>query len=91
MKVKKKNGLRRLSALLRKPLLTKRVRRHAQVTQDRVRMNTGQKVMFCRIKKVQVFFCVLPVPCVYIMETVCYMKLNNEGLKQNLAKHDYKT
>jgi len=34
---------------------------------------------------------ILPVPCVYIMETVYYIKLNNEGLKQNLAKHDYKT
>jgi len=34
---------------------------------------------------------VLPVPCVYIMETVYYIKLNNEGLKQNLAKHEYKT
>ena len=27
---------------------------------------------------------ILPVPCVYVME-------KNEGLKQNLAKHDYKT
>jgi hypothetical protein len=25
------------------------------------------------------------------METVYYIKLNTEGLKQNLAKHDYKT
>jgi hypothetical protein len=25
------------------------------------------------------------------METVYYIKPNNEGLKQNLAKHDYKT
>jgi len=25
------------------------------------------------------------------METVYYIKLNNEGLKHNLAKHDYKT
>lgn len=57
MKVKKMNGLRRLSALLRKPLLTKHVRRHAQVTQDQVRMNTGQKVMFYRINKVQIFLC----------------------------------
>jgi len=24
------------------------------------------------------------------METVYYIKLNNKGLKQNLAKHDYK-
>jgi hypothetical protein len=32
---------------------------------------------------------ILPVPCVYIMETV-YIKLYNEGLKQNLVKHDYK-
>ena len=56
MKVKKGNGLRKLSALLRKPLLTKHVRRNAQVTQDQVRMNTGQKVMFYRINKVQVFY-----------------------------------
>jgi hypothetical protein len=34
---------------------------------------------------------ILPVPCVYIMETVYYIRLNNEGLKQNLAKNDYKT
>jgi hypothetical protein len=34
---------------------------------------------------------ILTVPCVYIMETVYYIKLNNEGLKQNLAKYDYKT
>jgi len=34
---------------------------------------------------------ILPVPCVYIMETVYYIKLNNKGLKQNLAIHDYKT
>ena len=25
------------------------------------------------------------------MEIVCYFKLNNEGLKQNSAIHDYKT
>jgi len=25
------------------------------------------------------------------METVYYIKMNNEGLKQNLAQHDYKT
>ena len=34
---------------------------------------------------------ILPVPCVYIMETVYYIKLNDEGLKQNLAIHDHKT
>jgi hypothetical protein len=34
---------------------------------------------------------ILPVPCVYIMETIYYTKLNNKGLKQNLAMHDYKT
>jgi len=28
---------------------------------------------------------ILPVPCVYIMEAVYYIKVNNEGLKQNLA------
>jgi hypothetical protein len=33
---------------------------------------------------------ILPVPCLYTMETVYYIKLNNKGLKQNLAKHDYK-
>jgi hypothetical protein len=33
----------------------------------------------------------LPVPCLYIMETVYYIKLNNERLKQNLAIHDHKT
>ena len=32
-----------------------------------------------------------PVPCVHIMETVYYIKLNNEGLKQILAIHDHKT
>jgi hypothetical protein len=34
---------------------------------------------------------ILPVPCVYIMETVYYIKLNNTGLKQNLDIHDCKT
>jgi hypothetical protein len=34
---------------------------------------------------------ILPVPCVYIMETVCYIKLSNKGLKQNSAIHDHKT
>ena len=34
---------------------------------------------------------ILPVPCVCIMETVYYIKLNDEGLKQNLAIHDHKT
>ena len=34
---------------------------------------------------------ILPVPCVYIMETVYYIKVNNKGLKQNLAIHDYET
>jgi len=34
---------------------------------------------------------ILPVPCVNIMENVYYIKLNNKGLKQNLAIHDYKT
>ena len=34
---------------------------------------------------------ILPVPCVYIMETVCYIKSNNKGLKQNSAIHYYKT
>jgi hypothetical protein len=34
---------------------------------------------------------ILPVPCVYIMETVCYIKVNNKGLKQNSAIHDHQT
>ena len=34
---------------------------------------------------------ILPVPCVYIMETVYYIKVNKKGLKQNLAIHDYET
>ena len=33
----------------------------------------------------------LPVPCVYIMETVYLIEVNNKGLKQNLDIHDYKT
>jgi len=37
------------------------------------------------------YVCVCVCVCVCIMETVYYFKLNNEGLKQNLAKHDYKT
>jgi hypothetical protein len=28
--------------------------------------------------------------CIHIMETVYYAKLNNKGLKQNLATHEYK-
>ena len=35
---------------------------------------------------------ILPVPCVYIMEMVHYIKINMEGLKQNLVimsmRHD---
>jgi len=34
---------------------------------------------------------ILPVLCVYIMETVYYIKLNDERLKQNLTIHDHKT
>jgi hypothetical protein len=34
---------------------------------------------------------VLPLPFIYVVETVYYIKLNNKGLKQNLAIHDYKT
>jgi hypothetical protein len=34
---------------------------------------------------------ILPVPCVYIMESIYYIKLNNKGLKQNMAIDDYKT
>jgi len=34
---------------------------------------------------------ILPVPCVYIMETVYCVEVNNKGLKQNLAIHDYET
>ena len=34
---------------------------------------------------------ILPVPCVYIMEMVYYIKVNNKVLKQNLAIHDYET
>jgi hypothetical protein len=34
---------------------------------------------------------ILPVPCVYIMEMVYYIKVNNKGLKQNLPIHDYET
>jgi hypothetical protein len=33
----------------------------------------------------------LPVPYVYIMEIVYYIKLNNKGLKQNSVIPDYKT
>ena len=33
----------------------------------------------------------LPVPCVYITETVYCIKVNNEGLKQNLDIHNYET
>jgi hypothetical protein len=30
-------------------------------------------------------------PCVYIMEMVHYIKVNNSGLKQNLAIHEHET
>ena len=33
---------------------------------------------------------VLPLPFIYVVETVYYIKLNNKGLKQNLAIHIYK-
>jgi hypothetical protein len=29
--------------------------------------------------------------CVYTKETVYYININNKGLKQNLAIHDYET
>jgi len=31
------------------------------------------------------------IKCVYIKESVCYIKLNNKGLKQNSAIHDHQT
>lgn len=34
---------------------------------------------------------ILPVPCVYIMEMVHCIEINIEGLKQNLATHQYET
>jgi hypothetical protein len=32
---------------------------------------------------------ILPVPCVYVLEIVCYIKVNNGELKQNLDGHDH--
>ena len=48
-----------------------------------------KKRMSCRelFKKLNI----LPVPCVYIMEMVHYIKINIKGLKQNLATHQYET
>ena len=34
---------------------------------------------------------ILPVPCVYIMETVYCSTVSSKGLKQNLAIHGYET
>ena len=34
---------------------------------------------------------ILPMPCVYIMEMVHYIKVNNRGLKQNMAIHEHET
>ena len=36
-------------------------------------------------------FNILPVPRVYIMETVYCIKVNNKGIKQNLSIRDYET
>jgi hypothetical protein len=55
MKVKKRNGLRRLFALLRKALLVRCLRRQAEVTQNQAWMTTDQKVMFHSINKVFLF------------------------------------
>jgi hypothetical protein len=34
---------------------------------------------------------ILPVPCMYILETVYYMKLNINGIEQDSVRHDYNT
>jgi hypothetical protein len=34
---------------------------------------------------------ILPMPCVYIMELIIYIKTSNGGLKQNLAVHQHET
>jgi hypothetical protein len=34
---------------------------------------------------------ILPLPCMYIMEIVCYIKMNIEGLEQNSGRHNYNT
>jgi hypothetical protein len=54
--------------------------------------------LICNVKKTSCrelfrMLNILPVPCVhvYIMETTYYITLNNKGLKQNMAIHNYKT
>jgi len=34
---------------------------------------------------------ILPLPCMYIMETVYYIKMNIGGLEQNSVRHNYNT
>ena len=52
-------------------------------------MGNVQKRMSCRelFKKLRI----LPMPRLYIMEMIIYIKMNNGGLKQNLSIHQHET
>jgi hypothetical protein len=43
-----------------------------------VKRNTSYRELFRALN-------ILPVPCVYVMEIVCYIKVNKGGLKENLS------
>ena len=49
----------------------------------------SKKRMSCRelFKKLRI----LPMPCLYIMEIIIYIKTNNGGLQQNLSIHQHET
>jgi hypothetical protein len=47
-----------------------------------VKRNTSCRELFRALN-------VLPIPYVYVMEIVCYIKVNKGGLKQNLDSHDH--
>ena len=49
-----------------------------------VKRNTSCRELFRTLK-------ILPVPCVYIMETIYYIQLHKEELKRNLTGHDHET
>jgi hypothetical protein len=49
-----------------------------------VKNNTSHRELFRALN-------ILPIPSVYVLEIVCYIKVNMRGLKQNLDGHDHNT
>jgi hypothetical protein len=47
-----------------------------------VKKRTSSRELFKKLS-------ILPMPSVYIMEMVHYVKVNNSGLKQNMARYEH--